>query len=113
MDQGRYAAPGMGRRNFLGTALAAGTGFWLPLAGRAQGVDSIHELRGEHGVVLCLLHIGADGGVTDVEILESCGYGRLDRSALEALKRWRFRPALEHGKAVASTLRHQVTFVFE
>lgn len=71
------------------------------------------ELRGEHGVVLCLLHIGADGGVTDVEILESCGYGRLDRSALEALKRWRFRPALEHGKAVASTLRHQVTFVFE
>ena len=47
MDQGRYAASGMGRRKFLGTALAAGTGFWLPLAGHAQGVDSIHELRGD------------------------------------------------------------------
>ncbi|MBK7878845.1 MAG: energy transducer TonB [Planctomycetes bacterium] len=71
------------------------------------------EVRGEHGEVLCRLHIGADGKVTSVELLTSSGFKRLDRAALEALKRWRFQPALEAGKPVASTLQHKVTFVFE
>lgn len=47
MDQGRYAGSMMGRRRFLGTAMTAGAGLLLPLASRAQGVDSIHDLRGD------------------------------------------------------------------
>lgn len=70
-------------------------------------------LRGEHGEVVCLLHITADGRVANVEVVSSCGYKRLDRAAIDGLKRWRFQPALENGVAVASKLRHKVTFVFE
>lgn len=71
------------------------------------------ELYGEKGEVVCLLHIDAEGKVTRVEIVATSGYKRLDRSALEGLKRWRFQPALENGKPVACKLRHKVSFVFE
>lgn len=70
------------------------------------------ELRGEYGVVTCLLHVDERGIVTRVDVLATSGYQRLDRAAVEGLKRWRFEPALVDGKPAAGTLRHQVRFVF-
>lgn len=71
------------------------------------------ELRGEHGVVLCTIHVAADGSVTRVEISRTSGFARLDRAAIDGLKRWRFRPALHAGRAIASQVKHSVSFVFE
>lgn len=71
------------------------------------------ELYGEKGEVVCLLHIDVEGKVTLVELLSTSGYKRLDRSALDGLKRWRFQPALENGRPVACKLRHKVSFVFQ
>lgn len=71
------------------------------------------ELRGEHGVVLCTIHVAADGTVARVEVTRTSGFARLDRAVIDGLKRWRFRPALEAGRAVASQVKHSVSFVFE
>jgi protein TonB len=57
---------------------------------------------GEQGVVVVRMHIGADGQVTEVEVLQSSGYERLDGAAQAALLKWRFTPAIENGLAVES-----------
>ncbi len=66
---------------------------------------------GEEGTVLCRIHVAADGAVSEVEIIESSGFTRLDQAAREGLLRWRFAPRLEAGVPVASTLLHPVEFV--
>lgn len=54
--------------------------------------------------------IEADGRVGSTSLLHSTGHAVLDRSALEAVKKWRFRPRQENGQAVASFLDVPVNF---
>lgn len=70
------------------------------------------ELRGEYGVVSCLLHVDTRGIVTQVDVLATSGHRRLDQAAVDGLKLWRFEPALENGHPIEAKLRHQVRFVF-
>lgn len=51
--------------------------------------------------------VAADGSAV-VELIEATGEPRLNRLLLAALKRWRFFPALEQGKPVASTLELRI-----
>lgn len=53
------------------------------------------------GDVVVQAAISETGQVTGVEILQGLTAG-LNQAAVEALKRWRFRPATRQGKAVAS-----------
>lgn len=69
--------------------------------------------RGEEGRVLCCLHVGKDGGVHAVDVLQSSGHARLDQAATDALLRWRFQPATEGGHCVPFRLSHPVTFVLK
>jgi TonB family protein len=64
----------------------------------------------EQGTLTVRIHVGADGSVGDVELLESSGYERLDRSALDAIAKWRFEPATRDGVAIPWKLDHRVTF---
>ncbi|MEO3473283.1 energy transducer TonB [Roseomonas sp. CAU 1739] len=66
--------------------------------------------RGEEGVVRLALQIDADGRVTMAEVAISSGYPALDRAAVEAARRWRFRPATRVGMPVAATLSTAVHF---
>ncbi|MBR0674257.1 energy transducer TonB [Roseomonas soli] len=66
--------------------------------------------RGEEGVVRLALRIGSDGRVEGAEVTDSSGYAALDRAALEAVRRWRFRPASEAGIPVAATINTAVHF---
>ena len=68
------------------------------------------ERRGEQGTVVLLLEVDAQGRVAEVTVLSSSGYRALDRAAIEAARRWRFRPALRGGLPVESTVRAPVTF---
>ncbi|MDX3774646.1 TonB family protein [Chromatiaceae bacterium AAb-1] len=54
----------------------------------------------EQGTVILHLLVQADGKVGDIRIYESSGYARLDESALQAVKRWRYTPAVQHGQPV-------------
>ncbi|MBZ5695033.1 MAG: energy transducer TonB [Acidobacteriia bacterium] len=62
------------------------------------------------GVVVLMATITADGDVTDIRITKGLGYG-LDEEAVDAVQRWRFRPALgPDGKPAAVRQAIQVSF---
>lgn len=71
---------------------------------------SIARRRGWEGRVVLRLEIGADGAVGDVAVSQSSGRSALDEAAVEGAFRWRFEPALEDGRPVASTIEKAVEF---
>jgi protein TonB len=60
---------------------------------------------GEQGEVRLDVHVGTDGSVIDVQVRASSGSPALDRSAMDAVRRWRFRPATVDGQAVSEWYR--------
>jgi len=63
----------------------------------------------QQGVVMLLVVVGKDGHTYDIRVAESLGMG-LDEKAIEAVNRWRFRPATLNGQAVATQIAVQVDF---
>ena len=61
------------------------------------------------GIVMLLLVVGKDGRPYDIRVGQSLGMG-LDEKAMEAVKRWRFRPATLNGQPVATRIAVQVEF---
>ena len=61
------------------------------------------------GIVLLVLVVGKDGKPSDIRVRQSLGMG-LDEKALEAVSRWRFRPATLNGQAVATQIAVEVNF---
>lgn len=56
---------------------------------------------GDQGEVRLDVHVGADGRVTEVRLKQSSGSTLLDRTAIDTVKKWRFRPATVDGRPVA------------
>jgi protein TonB len=54
-------------------------------------------------VAVARFRVGANGS-PQVELVEPTGDPDLNRALLEALRRWRFFPAMQAGKPVASTV---------
>jgi TonB family protein len=63
----------------------------------------------QQGVVMLLAVVGIDGHTYDIRVAQSLGMG-LDEKAIEAVNRWRFRPATLNGQAVATQIAVQVDF---
>jgi len=61
------------------------------------------------GRVMLLLVVGKDGRPYDVHVGQSLGMG-LDEKAVEAVNRWRFRPASLNGQPVATQIAVEVDF---
>jgi protein TonB len=61
------------------------------------------------GIVLLTVVVGKDGRPYDLRIAQSLGMG-LDEKAIEAVTRWRFRPATLNGQPIASRVAVQVDF---
>lgn len=61
------------------------------------------------GIVMLLLVVGKDGRPYDIRVGQSLGMG-LDEKAIEAVNRWRFRPATLNGQPVATQIAVQVDF---
>ncbi|MCW3476838.1 energy transducer TonB [Limobrevibacterium gyesilva] len=67
--------------------------------------------RGEQGTVTLRIHVGASGLATLVEVVKSSGSPRLDRAARDTIaSRWRFKPAMRDGQAVADVFDMNVNF---
>jgi protein TonB len=64
----------------------------------------------EQGLVRLRVHVTEGGRAGEVTLHTSSGFDRLDRAALEAVKRWRFRPARRAGTPVASWVVVPVRF---
>jgi len=113
---------GVGNRKGPGAGPADGVGNGRPVVAVGGGVSSpvlISQVLPEYseaarkarfeGTVVLDTIVLEDGSVQVVNIARSCGYG-LDEKAIEAVRKWRFRPARMDGKAVAVALNIQVTF---
>jgi periplasmic protein TonB len=61
------------------------------------------------GVVVLGLVVGPDGRPRDMKVLRSLGLG-LDEKAIEAVKNWRFDPAVKDGKPVSVYISVEVDF---
>lgn len=61
------------------------------------------------GTCLLRLIVGADGNPSDVTVERSLGKG-LDDQSLNAVRSWKFEPALKDGKPVAVQIHVEVSF---
>jgi protein TonB len=68
------------------------------------------ERLGWQGAVLCALTVRSDGTVERVDVLESSGRRMLDRAAVEALLRWRFRALAKDTLAPPRQVVQRVSF---
>lgn len=67
--------------------------------------------RNEAGRVLLRVDVGADGIPTDIDFVDRSGSQSLDRAAMQAVRDWRFTPARDNGRAIASQVTVPVDFV--
>ncbi|WP_343684620.1 TonB family protein [Asticcacaulis sp.] len=68
------------------------------------------KARREEGTVQLRLQVRSDGTVGEVQVQASSGSMRLDRAAIDSVKRWKFRPATRSGQAVESWATVPITF---
>jgi TonB family protein len=61
------------------------------------------------GAVVLAIIVGADGRAHDIKIARSLGMG-LDEKAIEAVKQWKFLPAMKDGQPVSVLVNVEVDF---
>jgi protein TonB len=66
--------------------------------------------RGESGTVTIRAEIGADGVPISTSVEQSSGSRVLDRAAEEAVRRWRFQPALRDGQPTTGSVVVPISF---
>lgn len=76
----------------------------------APAYPAISRRMGQTGRVLLHVFVNGDGQPEKVEIKKSSGYQRLDQSALDAVRNWRFVPARDGGHAIASWVMIPIIF---
>ena len=69
------------------------------------------RLNKEQGTVLLLVDISEKGEALKLTLKNSSGHRRLDRSALESVRNWKFKPARISGLAIQSTVLVPVRYV--
>lgn len=104
--------------------LAAGPGAPAAAAGAAASDGTVPRLvhapppeypraalrAGASGEVVIRIDVGTDGRPSSLEVLRSSRNRALDRAALQAVRGWRFEPAMRDGVAVATSVQQTVTF---
>jgi protein TonB len=84
-----------------------------PVSSPAPRYPRVAQRRGDSGTVLLRVHVGPDGVPYSVDLVQGSGSRELDRAASDAVRRWRFRPAVRNGQAVAGTVQVPITFNLE
>lgn len=66
--------------------------------------------RGMEGKVMLKVLIGLDGRPVDIKIHKSSRHKILDKAAIAAVKKWKFKPAKKNGKAVQDWVLVPINF---
>lgn len=77
---------------------------------RTPPYPKLAKQRGWEGKVQLQVDVSPDGRVSNASIQESSGYQVLDRSALQHIRKSRFRPARKNGKAVEMSILVPVVY---
>lgn len=72
---------------------------------------AVARRRGYEGMVILSAEILVNGNVGKLKIKKSSGYGMLDRSALETVRKWKFEPGRKMGYPVTMYVEVPVRFV--
>lgn len=64
----------------------------------------------DEGTVVVRIEVDAEGKVDGVRVLSRSGSRELDRAAVQAARRWTFRPAMRDGKPVPGAVEAPITF---
>lgn len=65
---------------------------------------------GDEGTVVVRVDVDANGNATNASVAQGSKSRELDRAAVEAVRNWKFQPAIKGGKPVASTAEVPVEF---
>lgn len=68
---------------------------------------------GEQGNGMFRVLVDEKGRPTEVQVLKSTGFPRLDEAAMTAIRRWAFKPAVQNSQPVKSWTRVAVAFKLE
>ena len=87
----------------------------IPWPARTRALPNYPDLARRaslQGTVILLVVIEADGTVGEIEVVRSPDqrWG-FDLAAINAVKRWRYQPALMNGKPVATYIQVMVEFI--
>jgi protein TonB len=66
--------------------------------------------RGEQGTVLLRVHVAPNGDPRDIDLVSSSGSHSLDRAAIDAVRRWRFAPAMRGESPVEGAVQVPIEF---
>ncbi|MGH8681912.1 MAG: energy transducer TonB, partial [Burkholderiales bacterium] len=77
----------------------------------APAYPPVARRNGEQGKVFLRVLVGADGRPEQVELRTSSGSARLDTTALETVRRWRFVPARQADRPIAAWVIVPISFV--
>lgn len=69
------------------------------------------QIHNQYGSVVVVIHVAANGLATGADVLESSGTNLLDQAAIDAVRKWHFRPAMTEGRTVSFDIPFR--FVFE
>lgn len=96
----------------IATPMFAQSKFEAPVVVRTVAPDYPDELREQHvmGVVVVKCTVDPKGNVVDPEIEKSSNKG-FDQSAITAVKKWKFKPAMQDGSPVAKKVSIPIRFV--
>lgn len=68
-------------------------------------------IHGQQGAVVLVIHVGENGVSAGADVAETSGVASLDRAALDAVRKWHFRPAMKDGRTVPFDM--PMRFIFE
>lgn len=68
------------------------------------------QRRGQSGTVLLRVHVDRTGEPGSVDLVQSSGSRSLDRAAVDAVRRWRFDPAIRNGRPADGVVQVPITF---
>lgn len=120
MGSGSEGGVGTGRGPGVGPGSGGGIGGEIyRVGGGVSAPHAIYDPEPEYseearkaryqGVVVLQVVIGADGRPGDVRVARTLGMG-LDQKAIDAVRQWRFEPALKDRRPVAVVVNIEVTF---
>lgn len=83
------------------------------VAGKPPRYPVESRRKREQGTVVLSLTLGLDGAVDAITIARSSGFSRLDSAALDAVRRWRWRPTIQQGQPVRVKGVVEIPFVLQ
>lgn len=98
------AAPSIVQGGDLSAQMVAGSPPRYPIESRRKR---------EQGTVVLNLTLGLDGGVDNIAVSRSSGFSRLDHAALDAVRKWRWRPVIRNGQPVRVSGVVEIPFVIQ